>query len=182
MSKRFVIILTVVMIFLVGILLFTPRSIFLMTFVEHIAPGVISVNRYARNLDSDDSDLVRESLAILTHRRDPAAVTRGVELLDSADDYIWLNAAHYVGACGRQEAIPYLIKALRHTAWRGDGETIQYLRNLSGQDFGMNFTRWQGWWLEQHPNSAMDWTSHLGFSPRLPVKTNQTSSMVGSDR
>lgn len=144
-----------------------PRSMFLMSFVEHMAPGVIPASSYAHNLDSGDSDLVRESLAHLADRRNPIAVTRAVELLQSTDDYIWLNAAHYVGACGRHEAVPYLIKALRHTAWRADEETARYLRNLTKQDFGTDFVPWQTWWIGRHPDTDMDWTSYLGFAPRL---------------
>jgi len=166
-----------------------------------MAPGVIPASSYARNLDSNDPDIVRESLAHLADRKDPVAVGRAVELLQSTNDYIWLNAAHYVGACGRREAVPYLIKALRHTAWRSDQETAQYLRILTDQDFGTDFTRWQQWWLGQHPDSAINWTSHLGFSPRVaknerngqqdgaanesqPTRseTNRTSSAAGSRR
>ena len=208
MNKRVVIVLSVALVVLLGAILVTawlvPRSVFLMSFVEHMAPGVIPAGSYARNLDSQDPDLVRESLAHLTDRKNPIGLTRGVELLQSTDDYIWLNAAHYTGVCGRQEAVPYLIKSLRHTAWRADNETAQHLRSLTGQDFGTDFTRWQEWWIGQHPDLAIDWTSHLGFSPRLPrvattgrsgqqngaanrsqpirAETNRTSVTAGSDR
>jgi len=145
MNKRVVMVLLVALVALIGAIFIAAwlvsRSIFLMSFVEHMAPGVVPAGSYARNLDSQDPDLVRESLAHLTDRKDPIALTRGVELLQSTDDYIWLNAAHYTGVCGRQEAVPYLIKALRHTAWRADNETAQYLRSLTAQDFGTDFAR-----------------------------------------
>src|SRR5207249_198983 len=122
MNKRVVIVFSVALAVLLGAILVTawlvPRSMFLMTFVEHMAPGVIPAGSYARNLDSQDPDLVRESLAHLTDRKDPIGLTRGVELLQSTDDYIWLNAAHYTGMCGRQEAVPYLIKALDRKSTR----------------------------------------------------------------
>jgi hypothetical protein len=167
MNKRVVIVLSAVALLLIGALWLVPRSMFLMSLVEHMAPGLIPASSFARNLDSDDSDLVRESLAHLRNRKDPIAVDRAVELLQSTDDYIWLNAAHYAGVCGRREAVPYLIKALRHTAWRSDDEKIRHLRDLTGQDFGTDFARWHEWWMTQHPDSSIDWTSHLGFSPRL---------------
>jgi hypothetical protein len=169
MNKRLLLgILLVAGILLVGAVSFIPRNMFLMSIVEHTTPGIIPASSYAHNLDSDDPDLVRESLAHLRDRKDPIAIKRAVELLQSTDDYIWLNAAEYVGVCGRQEAVPYLIKALRHTAWRADNETAQTLLALTGQPFGTNFSQWHEWWLGQHPNSEIDWTSHLGFSPRLP--------------
>ena len=68
------------------------------------------------NLQSTDTDLVRESLGLLCERRDPIAADRAVQLLTSPDDYVWLNSAEYLGAIGRAEAVPYLIKAFRHTA------------------------------------------------------------------
>lgn len=207
MNKR-VVIISLVLVAIFGVVIpvsyLVPRNMFVMGLVEHMAPGLIPAGSLARNLESGDSDLIRESLAHLTDRRNSIAVTRAVQLLQSADDYIWLNAAHYVGSCGRQEAVPYLIKALRHTAWRADNETAGYLRSLTGQDFGIDFARWRTWWLGQHPDNELDWTSHLGFSPRLsltsetkrggqqdgaanrsqPIRseTNRTSSAAGSDR
>jgi hypothetical protein len=201
MNKRVVVVIILVVFatLVIGVVWLVPRSMLLTTFVEQMAPGVIPASSYERNLDSNNPDLVRESLSHLADRKDPVAVARAVQLLQSTDDYIWLNAAHYTGVCGRREAVPYLIKALRHTAWRADNQTAQYLRNLTGQDFGSNFARWQEWWLGQHPDSAIDWTSHLGFSPRIaanerngeqdgaangsqPIRseTNRTSSATGS--
>lgn len=146
-----------------------PHSIFLSSFVEHLLPRVIPAGSYARNLDSSDPDLVRESLAHLTSRKDPIAVPQAIPLLSSKDDYIWLNAAHYLGVCGKQEAVPYLIKALRHTAWRADAERVEILQALTGQSFGHDFARWQQWWLQQHPEAAPDWSSDLGHKPRLAL-------------
>jgi hypothetical protein len=168
MKKRFTfIILSVVGLLIVAAVALIPRNVFLSTLVEQMAPGVIPASSYARNLNSTNPNLVRESLAHLMTRKDPIAVKRAIELLQSPDDYIWLNAAEYLGVCGQREAVPYLIKALRHTAWRADQETAQSLRTLTAQDFGTDFTRWRDWWLSQHSESTMDWTSHLGFSPRL---------------
>jgi hypothetical protein len=188
MNKRlFFVILLVVGILLVGAASFIPRNMFLMAFVEQMAPGIIPASSYAHNLDSDNPDLVRESLAHLRNRKDPIAVKRAVELLQSTDDYIWLNATEYVGVCGRQEAVPYLIKALRHTAWRADNETAQSLLALTGQAFGTNYSQWHEWWLGQHPNSEIDWISHLGFSPRLQTvaksgKSDQPEGAVNGNK
>ena len=145
-----------------------PRSAVLSVMAERQYPGVIPSSRYVRNLDSADPDLVDDSFFVLAKRQDPVAVPRAIELLNSPNDYIWLNAALYLGACQRQEAVPYLIKALRHTAWRSDPDKAQALHALTGADFGTDFGRWQEWWLSSHPQSRMDWGSHLGPMPRLP--------------
>jgi hypothetical protein len=144
-----------------------PRSSFISGFFQRVYPGVVPSSDWARNLNSSDTDLVRESLYFLTKRKNPVAVFRAIELLTHPDDYVWLNAALYLGACNRQEAVPHLIKALRHTAHRADVETAQYLRTLTGADFGTDFARWQQWWLTGHPDTPFDWDSHLGHAPRL---------------
>jgi HEAT repeat protein len=136
-------------------------------YAEVMWPGAIPARCWAHNLESDDGDLVRESLAFLSRRADPVAVPKALRLLHSSDDYIWLNAAEYLGACKRQEAVPYLIKALRHTAWASDEETVRYLRALTGQTYGADFEHWQAWWTAQHPGERFDWTSSLGVKPRI---------------
>ena len=154
---------------IIAIALSVPKSPFLSGLVEGSSPGLIPSSNYVANLKSSDIDLVRESLAILKDRKDPAGVPSALPLLQSPDDYVWLNAALYTGAFGKQEAVPYLIKALRHTAWHSDPDTIAILKILTSQDFGSDFGKWQAWWLGQHPRASFDWTSHLGFQPRVPT-------------
>ena len=140
---------------------------FTMGLCDHISPLLVSSHAIARNLSTDRGDLVYDSLYILSQRKDPIAVDRAIQLLQSDDDYTWLNATDYLGACGRQEAVPYLIKALRHTAWRSDSERVRHLQKLTSQDFGADFQKWKAWWEQNHPDPHIDWESHLGFSPRL---------------
>jgi hypothetical protein len=173
MRRRYVIITCVgLAIIALAVLTFVwviPRSTFLSALFEHFSPGLVPSSSYVNNLKSNDPDLVRESLGYLASRKDPAGVANALPLLQSNDDYIWLNAALYTGACGRQEAVPYLIKALRHTAWRSDPDTLAELTALTGQSFGKDFLKWQAWWTGQNPGQSFDWTSHLGFSPRVPA-------------
>jgi hypothetical protein len=154
----------------VGILVIrqlTAKNSLSMGLCDHFCPLLVSSDAIAQNLEQDRGDLVYDSLYILTRRKNPIAVDRAIVLLRVEDDYTWLNAAHYLGACGRKEAVPYLIKAFRHTAWRSDQESAEYLRNLTGEDFGVDFDKWKAWWEQTHPNSSVDWQSCLGFSPRL---------------
>jgi hypothetical protein len=130
-------------------------------------PDIKPASSYAQLLESSDSEQVMSGLYHLTKRANPIAVPGAIELLSHEDDYIWLNAALYLGACRRPEAVPFLIKALRHTAWRADSDTAQYLRAITGADFGTDFSRWQQWWLVRHPDFALNWESHLGPLPRI---------------
>jgi HEAT repeat protein len=172
MPKRLIAVIGVAIVLavccVVSVAWIAPRSPFVAGFIEHQFGHVIPASSFARNLDSDDNDLVRESLHFLTERKDPIAVPKAIALLQSTDDYVWLNAALYLGACKRSEEVPYLIKALRHTAWHSDSETAQYLRDVTGKDFGGDFSRWQHWWIASHPESKLDWESHLGPIPRVP--------------
>jgi len=135
--------------------------------LESFAPNSVPTSELVENLHSEDPDVVRESLHFLTERAVPDGVPRAQELLESEDAYIWFNAALYLGACGHQEAVPYLIKGLRHTAWRTDEETLSYLHQITGQDIPNDFAAWQKWYLKDHPNTDLDWISHLGHDPRL---------------
>ncbi|MDR3405025.1 MAG: hypothetical protein P4L99_21160 [Chthoniobacter sp.] len=134
---------------------------------DRILPPGGSRAHLVQKLASPEPNTVMTGLYFLTKRADPVAVPRALELLQSPDDYLWLNAAFYLGACRRPEAVPYLIKALRHTASRSDVETTGYLRAITGQDFGPSFAQWQQWWLAEHPGFQFDWDSHLGPIPRL---------------
>jgi hypothetical protein len=136
--------------------------------IERRFPGIIPASGYVQLLYSPDTEFVLEGLHYLRARKNPIAVNRAIELLNSENDYIWLNAALYLGACERKEAIPYLIKALRHTARHGDPKTTQFLRDITGLDFGADFLRWRQWWLSSHPDFRFDWNSHLGPRPRTP--------------
>jgi HEAT repeats len=149
------------------VLRIAPQHPYLSLFIERRFPGIIPSTGYAQVLYSPDKELVLRGFYYLAKRKDPIAVPRALELLNSKDDYVWLSAAEYLGACKRQEAVPYLIKALRHTAWHADRKTIESLHSITGLEFAADFTRWQQWWLSLHPDIQFDWTSHLGPRPRL---------------
>jgi len=154
----------------IGLMRFgTRRSVAFLPWVESVIPGLIPSDELRPNLTSHDNDLKCETLGILTDREDPCALDLAIPLLENGDDYVWLNAAHYVGSCGRIEAVPYLIKALRHSAWRGDADVVGYLRSITGKDFGTDFNRWHEWWISEHPDFQFDWESKLGPIPRLPL-------------
>jgi hypothetical protein len=173
MRKRYVIIagvvLAVIALAVVSVVYLVPRNDFLSSLSEHFAPGLVPSSSYVDNLKSNDPDLVRESLSFLRSRKDPAGVSDALPQLQSNDDYVWFNAALYTGGCGRQEAVPYLIKGLRHTASRADPDTLAALTALTGRNFGNDFSKWQAWWVGRNPGQPFDWTSHLGFAPRVPA-------------
>ena len=118
-------------------------------------------------LNSWNKDVVNNTLTVIEFKGDPFAVDKAKALLKSKDDYIWLGAASYLGACNERESVPYLIKALRHTAWRGDQRRANYLHAMTDQDFGTNFTEWKLWWEQSSHKTNFDWESSLGPKPRL---------------
>lgn len=99
-----------------------------------------------------DLEQVYDSYSALTDRKDPIAIKAALDDVKSDDDYLWVGAAHYLGALDRIESIPYLIKALRHTAWRGDADRIKFLQSMTGEEFGRNFAAWKDWWVTENPD------------------------------
>jgi hypothetical protein len=128
-----------------------------------VSPSLMPTNRLVRNLQSSDTDLQRESLGVLTDRRDPATLSPALPLLKSNDAYVWFNAALYLGSLNRQEAVPYLIKGLRHQASRSWGDCDSDLTAITGQNFGTDFKKWHEWWEKSHPKSGFDFDSNLGL-------------------
>jgi hypothetical protein len=133
-----------------------------MLFCNRIFPFYPSSRALTRNVENGTGEIVYDSLDILTQRKDPMAVYFEIDMLQSDNDYEWLKAAIYLGACGRQEAVPYLIKALRHTALRSHDQEAEYLTALTSQNYGTDFEKWKSWWQKTHPDSQVDWDSHLG--------------------
>jgi hypothetical protein len=115
--------------------------------------AAVSSNTLADNLSSSDLDLVMTSLNFLQNRNDPAGRQQARKLLNSSNNYISLNAALYLGAINDQQAVPYLIKALKHPASRAYPEVASDLHALTGQNLGMDQAKWIQWWDQKNPNS-----------------------------
>ena len=136
-------------------------------FVERSYPGLISTKSWVRCLEEDPASHGYSVYGYLEKRRTDAAVKHALGHLNSDDAYLWLNAATYLGSRNRKEAIPYLIKSLRHTAWRSVEDRADQLRHLTERSFGNNFDYWKEWYLSTSPEVIPDWDSSLGPSPRI---------------
>jgi hypothetical protein len=137
--------------------------------IEHEAPGFISAKSWKYCVEHPDQFDAYSSYDVLSKRKDPIAKEIAEKQLSSSDDYLWLNAAIYLGSIGDTSSVPYLIKALRHTAWRSQPEYITYLKTMTGMNFGDHFDLWKDWYLGQSPSVVPDWNSHLGYAPRIAV-------------
>src|SRR5262249_39054358 len=114
---------------------------------DHFLPGIVSSESYKRAVIHPESSDAYSAYGILGERRSRVAHNIALQQLNSTDDYLWMNAANYLGCIGESASVPYLIKALRHTAWRADDERRQLLVKLTSEDFGTDFAKWQQWWL-----------------------------------
>ena len=150
--------------------------------VDHFLPGVVSSQSLKRAVMHPESNDAYSAYQRLGQRRSEVAHDIALQQVSSIDDYLWMNAAHYLGCIGDSASIPYLIKALRHTAWRSDEERRQLLVKLTSEDFGTDFTKWQQWWLSQHPDFKIDWESHLGFHPRLQHEKSPNQPHAANSR
>jgi hypothetical protein len=149
---------------------------------EHFAPSLISDEAWRESISRDPTAHGYSGYGILQKRSSDAAIQEGLRDLRSDDAYVWMNAASYLGSRNRPEAVPYLIKALRHTAWRSDDERVKFLRQLTGQSFGSEFEKWRDWYESQPNRADLDWNLSLGHSPRIANQNtaNQASQSIGT--
>lgn len=106
-------------------------------------------------LGSDDRDTVITALSILKRRHDPAGRKKALRLLESDNSYVWLNAALYLAELGDKRAVPYLIRGLKHPAWRSRDKVTQYLKALTGQSHGSSHEKWTSWWKKKNARSTV---------------------------
>ena len=168
-NKLQVPILTGVLIAVLALIYFRGAQLgFVGGLTDHLIPGAVSSGSYLKVIEerTNLSD-VYDAYYTLGKRKNPIALEPALEDIHSDDDYLWLNAGHYLGILRREEAVPFLIKALRHTAWRSDEERVARLQGITGQEYGNDFEEWKRWWVSENPAEPMDWSSSLGFRPRI---------------
>jgi len=136
--------------------------------------STVSSQTLAKDLESSDRDLVMASLDTLTRRNDTAGQPQARKLLASADDYIWFNAALYLGAINDQQAVPYLIKGLKHPASRAYPDVARDLKSLTGQNLGTDQAKWLIWWKQRNPNSAFSFAYATLDNQAAEIQTGST--------
>ena len=112
----------------------------LLTWAMHVPTA-----RHLHDLDSTDPNIVSYSLVILKDRHDPAGIAKAETLLKSDDAQIRMNAARYLGAMGKPEAVPYLIQALSLADTDQALEMMDELTHLTGKPFGNDANAWTDW-------------------------------------
>jgi len=158
----------VVVISMIGIIVFRQKSILPPSVMgEFTYPGLISDEAWRQSVAENPAAHGYSAYGILQKRGSDIAIEEGLRDLTSEDAYVWVNAASYIGSRGHSEAVPYLIKAIRHTAWRAADERVVLLQQLTRQTFGDDFEQWRRWYESQPDAIDVDWDSSLGSSPRL---------------
>ena len=76
MKIRHLILLVIPVVLAFVVIHMAQRTVFGIVMLQHSAPFLLPSSQLARNLESTDIDLVRESLALLRERRDPLAAHR----------------------------------------------------------------------------------------------------------
>jgi hypothetical protein len=125
----------------------------------------VSSAELVKNLDSNNPDKVSDSLVLLKDRREPSGIAKAKRLLKSDVPDVWTNAALYLGAMGKAESIPYLIKALRTADAQDQHEISIDLTAMTGNDFGNQFDDWHAWWLKKNPGESFDFDGNLASMP-----------------
>ncbi len=142
MKKPIIILAGCIAIAVIGLVIIRQKSVLPPTVLgEHFAPQLISDEAWRQSISEDPTADGYSGYGILQDRRSDVAIQEGLRDLRSEDAYVWMNAASYLGSRGRKEAIPYLIKGLRHTAWRSDDERVELLEQLTGETFRQEIRR-----------------------------------------
>ena len=144
------------------------------TYLGAIPGFVVSDNSYIRAAEDCDWSLASDAYYVLEQRGRAGAENAALRDIHSDHHILWQYAAVYMASQGDERAIPYLIKLIRHTNQYSLDRRIEYLRNLSGQDFGESFTAWRDWYESQSDSINMDWESNLGYNPKVqrPLDTD----------
>jgi hypothetical protein len=135
--------------------------------IEMNAPGLIRLESWLECLEADPTSHGYSIYGFLEERKTEKGIELALEHIYSDDPYLWLNAATYLGSMHRKEAVPLLIKSIRHTAHKSRDERIELLNALTGLNHGDEFEVWKEWYMHTDPEYIPDWDSSLGRSPRL---------------
>ena len=114
--------------------------------------------RLVRNLDGADPAVTRATLAALARRRSEIAVEQALLLVEQPEHRA--DAALYLAAAGRSEAVPHLIQHLSETdRLHARHRVISSLQKLTGHSLGTDADAWISWWNTQNPEQAVNGNS-----------------------
>ena len=145
----------------------------------------------------DKDDLVRlEAVRALQRLHDPSVVPALLMRIDATAEFepeIRASAAHALGQYREYRVVVALISRLDDPALAVNHHTLEALRILTGQDFGLDRTRWLDWVEDTkdlfaagrtytYPGYERDkrWLEHLPFFPSPP--TEPSAAPVGLPR
>ena len=129
-------------------------------------PKLVSDASWIRELEDDPTSHGYGIYGFLEGSNSERVRELALQHVKSSDPYLWLNAATFLASINHDEAVPYLIKSLQHTAHRPAAERAASLRRITGQPFGDDFGAWCDWYMTQGAEVAPDWTTSLGHSPK----------------
>ena len=129
---------------------------------ERQFPGFISDRSWLAVVSNPERYDAYSGYGVLEERESDIAIPIARKHIHSSDPYLWLNAATYLGSRGDSEAVPFLIKSLRHYASRSIEERAELLSKLTGVSFGTDFFAWRDWYRVTEAPMQLDWTAALG--------------------
>ncbi|MDB6026194.1 MAG: hypothetical protein JWM68_2417 [Verrucomicrobiales bacterium] len=142
--------------------------------IERVWEGKASDTELVNFLASNDKILLSNTLTELEHRRVVGGRDSAAKLLTDPDIHVWYCAGLYLGCLGDKRSIPCLIRGLDHPAWRSRPRVVEYLKSMTGQDFGEEKQAWVAWWSAQNNNEKFDFswdkTQQLGPTNGSPIR------------
>ncbi len=135
-------------------------------FVEELVQGLSSSRPTVRQTAA-------ETLALLP---DPKLLSRLHPLVDDAhaDLASRQTAIWILGRSGRKRAVPWLLELLEHDSEGLRRSAAEALAEMTGQNYGLDVTRWQAWWDRYKDLGAERWLEH-----RLAHQSARTRRLEG---
>lgn len=119
---------------------------------------VLSSQWIADNLSSGDPGLLMNALIVLEGRRDDAGKEQAENLLAHEDNRVCYYATLYLASVGYEDAVPWLIRALRHPYSETNPMAREFLREATDRDFGSKQAPWIDWWQREHPDRSFQFS------------------------
>ena len=110
------------------------------------------VNKLAELLDEKNEKIQIAALDGLANLKSPTAAERACQLLNAEVTWeIKIAATNYLKELNNEDMIEPLINALlgRNLEGRARSETVDVLKQLTGEDYGLRGSAWSEWWSKK---------------------------------
>lgn len=109
-------------------------------------PSVISEDKLAEALRQNHPMLQANTITLMKYYGYTNALEGIRVCLESTVPNVRVSSALYLGRHNKKYAVPYLIRIFNTSFSNNYEESLVYLKQLTGKDFGYNYSEWTEWY------------------------------------